>query len=113
MTILCMLLAVTMKSRGMITEISTETPVSDRCRLCEDDEEPRWKSRKHANKVRLYYMLHPVDGGCPAKKLRTDDPRSITVIRSHVGVTVEGILWVSKWCSDDEAEGKKLRSLLQ
>ncbi|XP_058230403.1 zinc finger matrin-type protein 4 isoform X1 [Hemibagrus wyckioides] len=28
-------------------------------------------SRKHANKVRLYYMLHPVDGGCPAKKLRT------------------------------------------
>ncbi|XP_051972605.1 zinc finger matrin-type protein 4-like isoform X3 [Xyrauchen texanus] len=31
------------------------------------------QSRKHANKVRLYYMLHPVDGGCPAKKLRTDD----------------------------------------
>jgi len=32
-----------------------------------------FQSRKHANKVRLYYMLHPVDGGCPAKKLRTDD----------------------------------------
>lgn len=31
------------------------------------------QSRKHANKVRLYYMLHPVDGGCPAKKLRTDN----------------------------------------
>ncbi|XP_052317730.1 zinc finger matrin-type protein 4 isoform X1 [Oncorhynchus keta] len=32
-----------------------------------------FNSRKHANKVRLYYMLHPVDGGCPAKKLRTDN----------------------------------------
>ncbi|GAA6109879.1 zinc finger matrin-type protein 4 isoform X1 [Tachysurus ichikawai] len=32
---------------------------------------PHARSRKHANKVRLYYMLHPVDGGCPAKKLRT------------------------------------------
>ena len=31
------------------------------------------QSRKHANKVRLYYMLHPVDGGCPAKKLRADN----------------------------------------
>lgn len=31
------------------------------------------QSRKHANKVRLYYMLHPVDGGCPAKKLRSDN----------------------------------------
>lgn len=32
-----------------------------------------FQSRKHANKVRLYYMLHPADGGCPAKKLRTDN----------------------------------------
>ncbi|XP_072570495.1 zinc finger matrin-type protein 4-like isoform X2 [Paramormyrops kingsleyae] len=32
-----------------------------------------YESRKHANKVRLYHMLHPADGGCPAKKLRTDN----------------------------------------
>lgn len=32
-----------------------------------------FQSRKHANKVRLYDMLHPADGGCPAKKLRTDN----------------------------------------
>lgn len=31
------------------------------------------QSRKHASKVRLYYMLHPVDGGCPAKKLRSEN----------------------------------------
>ncbi|XP_036385955.1 zinc finger matrin-type protein 4-like [Megalops cyprinoides] len=32
-----------------------------------------YESRKHANKVRLYYMLHPADGGCPAKKLRHEN----------------------------------------
>lgn len=38
------------------------------------------QSRKHANKVRLYYMLHPVDGGCPAKKLRTDNVSPVWII---------------------------------
>ncbi|XP_042200505.1 zinc finger matrin-type protein 4-like [Callorhinchus milii] len=32
-----------------------------------------YESRKHASKVRLYYMLHPVDGSCPAKKLRSEN----------------------------------------
>ena len=31
------------------------------------------QSRKHASKVRLYYMLHPRDGGCPAKRLRSEN----------------------------------------
>lgn len=31
------------------------------------------QSRKHASKVRLYYMLHPRDGGCPAKRLRAEN----------------------------------------
>ncbi|KAG5194470.1 hypothetical protein JEQ12_013267 [Ovis aries] len=31
------------------------------------------ESRKHASKVRLYYMLHPRDGGCPAKRLRSEN----------------------------------------
>ncbi|XP_056602094.1 zinc finger matrin-type protein 4 isoform X1 [Triplophysa dalaica] len=49
------------------------------CKVCsaqlisESQRVAHYESRKHANKVRLYYMLHPVDGGCPAKKLRTDD----------------------------------------
>ncbi|XP_055503066.1 zinc finger protein isoform X2 [Leucoraja erinacea] len=35
-----------------------------------------YESKKHANKVRLYYMLHPEDGGPPSKKLRSDNPDS-------------------------------------
>lgn len=38
------------------------------------------QSRKHASKVRLYYMLHPVDGGCPAKKLRSENVGTIRVL---------------------------------
>lgn len=38
------------------------------------------QSRKHANKVRLYYMLHPVDGGCPAKKLRSDNVSPVWIL---------------------------------
>ncbi|KAL2296362.1 hypothetical protein Nmel_018666 [Mimus melanotis] len=37
------------------------------------------QSRKHASKVRLYYMLHPVDGGCPAKKLRSENVGTVQV----------------------------------
>ncbi|KAG7216370.1 hypothetical protein INR49_021775 [Caranx melampygus] len=33
------------------------------------------QSKKHANKVRLFYMLHPEDGGPPSKRLRPDNPR--------------------------------------
>ncbi|XP_048846938.1 zinc finger matrin-type protein 4 isoform X2 [Brienomyrus brachyistius] len=49
------------------------------CKVCsaqlisESQRVAHYESRKHANKVRLYYMLHPLDGGCPAKKLRTDN----------------------------------------
>ncbi len=32
------------------------------------------QSKKHANKVRLFYMLHPEDGGPPSKRLRPDNP---------------------------------------
>ncbi|KAG9354010.1 hypothetical protein JZ751_012134 [Albula glossodonta] len=48
------------------------------CRVCsaqlisQSQRLAHYQSRKHANKVRLYYMLHPMDGGCPAKRLRAD-----------------------------------------
>ncbi|TWW78892.1 Zinc finger matrin-type protein 4 [Takifugu flavidus] len=40
------------------------------------DKRPVWRttSKKHANKVRLFYMLHPKDGGPPSKRLRPDNP---------------------------------------
>ncbi|XP_076875942.1 zinc finger matrin-type protein 4 isoform X2 [Brachyhypopomus gauderio] len=49
------------------------------CRVCsaqlisESQRVAHYKSRKHANRVRHYYMLHPADGGCPVKKLRADN----------------------------------------
>ncbi|KAJ8001543.1 hypothetical protein DPEC_G00170580 [Dallia pectoralis] len=35
-----------------------------------------YESKKHANKVRLFYMLHPEDGGPPSKRLRPDNADS-------------------------------------
>ncbi|KFP31877.1 Zinc finger matrin-type protein 4, partial [Colius striatus] len=49
------------------------------CKVCsaqlisESQRVAHYESRKHASKVRLYYMLHPIDGGCPAKKLRSEN----------------------------------------
>ncbi|XP_064421314.1 zinc finger matrin-type protein 4 [Latimeria chalumnae] len=49
------------------------------CKVCsaqlisESQRVAHYESRKHASKVRLYYMLHPTDGGCPAKKLRSEN----------------------------------------
>ncbi|KAG7476309.1 hypothetical protein MATL_G00081560 [Megalops atlanticus] len=60
---------------------STEVPLftDSYCKVCsaqlisQSQRVAHYESRKHANKVRLYYMLHPADGGCPAKKLRTEN----------------------------------------
>uniref|UniRef100_A0A673L1U4 Zinc finger matrin-type protein 4-like n=1 Tax=Sinocyclocheilus rhinocerous TaxID=307959 RepID=A0A673L1U4_9TELE len=61
------------------TEVDLGLFTDSYCKVCsaqlisESQRVAHYESRKHANKVRLYYMLHPVDGGCPAKKLRTDN----------------------------------------
>ncbi|XP_036451784.1 zinc finger matrin-type protein 4-like isoform X1 [Colossoma macropomum] len=61
------------------TDVDASLFTASYCRVCsaqlisQSQRVAHYKSRKHANKVRLYYMLHPVDGGCPAKKLRTDN----------------------------------------
>ncbi|KAL4641058.1 zinc finger matrin-type protein 4-like [Arapaima gigas] len=52
------------------------------CNICnaqlisESQRIAHYESKKHANKVRLFYMLHPQDGGPPSKKLRPDNPGS-------------------------------------
>lgn len=58
------------------------------------------QSRKHANKVRLYYMLHPVDGGCPAKKLRTDNvsPAFVLLRLPVVSLIAEKHAWINPSC---------------
>ncbi|XP_034277979.1 zinc finger matrin-type protein 4 isoform X2 [Pantherophis guttatus] len=64
-----------MKSSEIDQELFTESY----CRVCsaqlisESQRVAHYESRKHASKVRLYYMLHPIDGGCPAKKLRSEN----------------------------------------
>ncbi|XP_048474636.1 zinc finger matrin-type protein 4 isoform X1 [Rhincodon typus] len=65
-----------MKSAGTVDQnLFTDTY----CKVCsaqlisESQRVAHYESRKHASKVRLYYMLHPVDGGCPAKKLRSEN----------------------------------------
>ncbi|XP_077377999.1 zinc finger matrin-type protein 4 [Festucalex cinctus] len=61
------------------TEVDQGLFTDSYCKVCsaqlisESQRVAHYESRKHANKVRLYYMLHPVDGGCPPKKLRTDN----------------------------------------
>ncbi|XP_078521889.1 zinc finger matrin-type protein 4 [Lissotriton helveticus] len=63
----------------MKSEIDQELFTESYCKVCsaqlisESQRVAHYESRKHASKVRLYYMLHPVDGGCPAKKLRSEN----------------------------------------
>ncbi|XP_051936000.1 zinc finger protein isoform X2 [Hippocampus zosterae] len=66
-----------MKSAGMVDgSLFTESY----CNICnaqlisESQRTAHYESKKHANKVRLFYMLHPEDGGPPSKRLRPDNP---------------------------------------
>ncbi|XP_067857642.1 zinc finger matrin-type protein 4-like [Heptranchias perlo] len=65
-----------MKSAGAVDQ---DLFTNSYCKVCsaqlisESQRVAHYESRKHASKVRLYYMLHPVDGGCPAKKLRSEN----------------------------------------
>ncbi|XP_030057670.1 zinc finger matrin-type protein 4 isoform X2 [Microcaecilia unicolor] len=64
-----------MKTSDTDQELFTESY----CKVCsaqlisQSQRVAHYESRKHASKVRLYYMLHPLDGGCPAKKLRSEN----------------------------------------
>ncbi|KAK1904932.1 Zinc finger matrin-type protein 4, partial [Dissostichus eleginoides] len=71
-----------MKSAGVVDGgLFTESY----CNICnaqlisESQRTAHYESKKHANKVRLFYMLHPEDGGPPSKRLRPDNPASLFV----------------------------------
>ncbi|KAA0703858.1 Zinc finger matrin-type protein 4 [Triplophysa tibetana] len=72
------------------TEVDAGLFTDSYCRVCsaqlisESQRVAHYESRKHANKVRLYHMLHPADGGCPAKKLRTDNVSSLKLKQIHL-----------------------------
>ncbi|XP_051780240.1 zinc finger matrin-type protein 4 isoform X2 [Erpetoichthys calabaricus] len=64
------------------------------------------ESRKHANKVRLYYMLHPVDGGFPAKKLRTDNGNEDGDVDKNKCCTLCNMSFTSAVVAESHYQGK-------
>uniref|UniRef100_A0A4W5RHS9 Zgc:171482 n=1 Tax=Hucho hucho TaxID=62062 RepID=A0A4W5RHS9_9TELE len=76
-----------MKSAGVVEGgLFTESY----CNICnaqlisESQRTAHYESKKHANKVRLFYMLHPEDGGPPSKRLRPDNPVCVhTKLHTH------------------------------
>ncbi|KAL4609332.1 zinc finger matrin-type protein 4-like [Arapaima gigas] len=75
-----------------------------------------YESRKHANRVRLYHMLHPADGGCPAKKLRTDNGSEHSDVDENKCCTLCNMSFTSAVVAQSHYQGKihakRLRLLL-
>ncbi|KAF2986753.1 hypothetical protein EK904_004014 [Melospiza melodia maxima] len=63
-------------------------------------------SRKHASKVRLYYMLHPVDGGCPAKKLRSENGSDGDSVDKNKCCTLCNMSFTSAVVAESHYQGK-------
>ncbi|TRY57701.1 hypothetical protein DNTS_025919 [Danionella cerebrum] len=92
------------------------------CKVCsaqlisESQRVAHYESRKHANKVRLYYMLHPLDGGCPAKKLRTDNGSAEGDVDKNKCCTLCNMSFTSAVVAQSHYQGKihakRLRLLL-
>ncbi|XP_069467658.1 zinc finger matrin-type protein 4-like isoform X1 [Ambystoma mexicanum] len=83
------------------------------CNICnaqlisESQRVAHYESKKHANKVRLYYMLHPEDGGPPSKKLRPDDPESgETEVDKNKCCTLCNMFFTSAIVAESHYQGK-------
>ncbi|XP_077114424.1 zinc finger matrin-type protein 4 [Ranitomeya variabilis] len=83
------------------------------CKICnaqlisESQRVAHYESKKHANKVRLYYMLHPEDGGPPSKKLRPDDPESDeTEVDKNKCCTLCNMFFTSAIVAESHYQGK-------
>uniref|UniRef100_A0A8C0QAC7 Zinc finger matrin-type 4 n=1 Tax=Canis lupus familiaris TaxID=9615 RepID=A0A8C0QAC7_CANLF len=71
-------------------------------------QQPSWalQSRKHASKVRLYYMLHPRDGGCPAKRLRSENGNDADMVDKNKCCTLCNMSFTSAVVADSHYQGK-------
>ncbi|XP_078138805.1 zinc finger matrin-type protein 4-like isoform X2 [Centroberyx gerrardi] len=83
------------------------------CNICnaqlisESQRIAHYESRKHANKVRLFYMLHPEDGGPPSKRLRPDNPDSAdTVVDKNKCCTLCNMFFTSAIVAQSHYQGK-------
>ncbi|ROJ26382.1 Zinc finger matrin-type protein 4 [Anabarilius grahami] len=104
------------------TEVDPGLFTDSYCKVCsaqlisESQRVAHYESRKHANKVRLYYMLHPVDGGCPAKKLRTDNGSAEGDVDKNKCCTLCNMSFTSAVVAQSHYQGKihakRLRLLL-
>ncbi|XP_059400643.1 zinc finger matrin-type protein 4-like isoform X2 [Carassius carassius] len=104
------------------TEVDPGLFTDSYCKVCsaqlisESQRVAHYESRKHANKVRLYYMLHPVDGGCPAKKLRTENGSAEGDVDKNKCCTLCNMSFTSAVVAQSHYQGKihakRLRLLL-
>lgn len=83
------------------------------CNICkaqlisESQRMAHYESKKHANKVRLFYMLHPEDGGPPSKRLRPDNPDSAeTEVDSNKCCTLCNMFFTSAVVAQSHYQGK-------
>ncbi|XP_071655500.1 zinc finger matrin-type protein 4 isoform X6 [Patagioenas fasciata] len=97
-----------MKSSDVDQELFTESY----CRVCsaqlisESQRVAHYESRKHASKVRLYYMLHPADGGCPAKKLRSENGSDGDSVDKNKCCTLCNMSFTSAVVAESHYQGK-------
>ncbi|KAM4607804.1 zinc finger matrin-type protein 4 isoform 1-T2 [Polymixia lowei] len=99
-----------MKSAGVVEGgLFTESY----CNICnaqlisESQRTAHYESKKHANKVRLFYMLHPEDGGPPSKRLRPDNPDSAeTEVDRNKCCTLCNMFFTSAIVAQSHYQGK-------
>uniref|UniRef100_A0A8C5U8I5 Zinc finger matrin-type 4 n=1 Tax=Malurus cyaneus samueli TaxID=2593467 RepID=A0A8C5U8I5_9PASS len=97
-----------MKSSDIDQELFTESY----CKVCsaqlisESQRVAHYESRKHASKVRLYYMLHPIDGGCPAKKLRSENGGDGDSVDKNKCCTLCNMSFTSAVVAESHYQGK-------
>ncbi|XP_039377728.1 zinc finger matrin-type protein 4 isoform X3 [Mauremys reevesii] len=97
-----------MKSSDIDQELFTESY----CKVCsaqlisESQRVAHYESRKHASKVRLYYMLHPIDGGCPAKKLRSENGSDADAVDKNKCCTLCNMSFTSAVVAESHYQGK-------
>eukprot|EP00066_Takifugu_rubripes_P002316 XP_003964162.2 PREDICTED: zinc finger matrin-type protein 4-like [Takifugu rubripes] len=82
------------------------------CNICnaqlisESQRTAHYESKKHANKVRLFYMLHPKDGGPPSKRLRPDNPADADKVDRNKCCTLCNMFFTSAIVAQSHYQGK-------
>ncbi|XP_073451628.1 zinc finger matrin-type protein 4 [Aquarana catesbeiana] len=96
-----------MKSEDRVLFTETYCKICNAQLISESQRVAHYESKKHANKVRLYYMLHPEDGGPPSKKLRPDDPESDeTEVDKNKCCTLCNMFFTSAIVAESHYQGK-------